>query len=201
MESLYLDGKKIRVDELGRYCITDLWKAVGSLETKKPSKFARLEIFFSLLEISKSVYKFEPFLVSRGRYTGGTWAVKELAIKYMMWLEPKLEFASLTEISIHEKAKDIDFAISKLKAIKMEKVSAKLESGALSSIEQLLGVTLLRQHPVGKFRIDGYCKETNTAYEIDEPQHFVNGELKDECKERQAYIEKELGCEFVRIKV
>ena len=74
------------------------------------------------------------------------------------------------------------------------------EHGALCTIEQLNNVMLIRQYQVGKYRIDGYCKETNTAYEIDEEQHFtVSGRCKD--AERQKYIEDVLGCNFVRINV
>lgn len=75
------------------------------------------------------------------------------------------------------------------------------EEAALATIEQLLGITLDRQKSVGNYRLDGYHAESNTAYEIDEGQHFIGGELRKECRERQAYIEKELGCKFVRIKV
>lgn len=75
------------------------------------------------------------------------------------------------------------------------------EDAALATIEQLLNITLIKQYKVGSYRIDGYCKETNTAYEIDEPQHFVGGKLKQECIERQSYVESKLGCTFKRIKV
>ena len=74
------------------------------------------------------------------------------------------------------------------------------EEAALKTIEQLLGVTLIRQHKVLKYRIDGYDPESNTAYEIDEPQH--NGkthQIKDQ--KRQQEIEAVLGCKFVRIKL
>lgn len=80
-------------------------------------------------------------------------------------------------------------------------VFAQKEHGALCAIEQLMGIELERQYAVGSYRIDGYHAGSNTAYEVDESQHFVAGELKDECKERQAWIEKELGCKFVRVKV
>lgn len=72
---------------------------------------------------------------------------------------------------------------------------------ALKTIEQVLSITLVRQYNVGSYNLDGYCIETNTAYEIDEPQHFTNGELNQECVDRQQYIEDKLGCRFVRIKV
>lgn len=75
------------------------------------------------------------------------------------------------------------------------------ESGALSAIEQLLNITLERQYSVGKFRLDGYHKESNTVYEIDEEGHFKGGKLRQECIDRQRYIESKLNCKFIRIKV
>lgn len=75
------------------------------------------------------------------------------------------------------------------------------EKAALSTIEQLLGIKLERQVEFGRYRVDGYHRETNTVYEIDEPQHFIDGKLKEECIKRQSYIEKKLKCKFVRIKV
>lgn len=74
------------------------------------------------------------------------------------------------------------------------------EHGALCTIEQLNSIKLIRQYKVGNYRIDGYCKETNTAYEIDEEQHYtLTNRVKD--AERQKYIEDKLGCTFVRINV
>ncbi len=74
------------------------------------------------------------------------------------------------------------------------------EEAALKTIEQLLGVTLIRQHKVLKYRIDGYDPESNTAYEIDEPQHnSKTHQTKDQ--KRQQEIEAVLGCKFVRIKL
>lgn len=74
------------------------------------------------------------------------------------------------------------------------------EEAALKTIEQLLGVTLLRQFSIlgGKYRIDGYDAENNVAYEIDEPHH---SQQVDADLERQAEIEMLLGCTFKRIKL
>ena len=72
------------------------------------------------------------------------------------------------------------------------------EDSALSTIEQLLGITLERQFVVGKYRIDGYHKDSNTAYEIDESYH-KHQERNDIS--RQKHIESKLGCKFVRIKL
>ncbi len=77
-------------------------------------------------------------------------------------------------------------------------ISIRPEHVALTTIEQLLGIKLHRQYPVDDYRIDGYDKENNVAYEIDEPQHFQS--IEDD-KIRQKYIEDKLGCKFIRIKV
>jgi very-short-patch-repair endonuclease len=164
-------------------------------------KFFKLESAQRIIEIASSVYGFEVMVKTRGRYNGGTWVVKELLLKYVMFISPRSEFAALSEMPIEDKINDINLAIEASKADRLEAIATKLESGALSSIEQLLNIKLERQFKVDMYRIDGYHKESNTAYEIDEPQHFVNGELREECKERQAYIESKLKCKFVRIKV
>ena len=72
------------------------------------------------------------------------------------------------------------------------------EEASLKTIEQLLGISLIRQYKCLNYRIDGYHPETNTAYEIDEPEH-KSKEKQD--AERQSRIEAVLGCKFVRIKL
>ena len=51
------------------------------------------------------------------------------------------------------------------------------------------------------FWLDGYDAEKNIAIEIDEPAHFIDGQLKEKDIERQSEIERELNCKFIRIKV
>lgn len=78
------------------------------------------------------------------------------------------------------------------------RVKGARERDCLATIEQVLGVKLLRQFPVGKYRIDGYDPATKTAYEIDEDQHLsLNHSVADD--ERQTYIQTQLGCKFVRV--
>ena len=75
------------------------------------------------------------------------------------------------------------------------------ENAALATIEQLLGVKLLRQYRVlGKYRIDGYDPVNNIAYEIDEEQHLTMSNIKAD-RIREEEIREELGCKFVRIYV
>ena len=75
------------------------------------------------------------------------------------------------------------------------------EMTALTTIEQLLGVRLIRQYRVlGKYRIDGYDPVNNIAYEIDEDQHFTPQHMEaDRIREKE--ISAVLGCKFVRIRV
>lgn len=87
MNNLILNGTEIRVDEFGRYCLTDLWKAGGSIETKKPSKFEKTERHSELVEILKGRnLPFNPYEKTRGRYNGGTWTIKEMIIAYAIYV-------------------------------------------------------------------------------------------------------------------
>jgi len=70
------------------------------------------------------------------------------------------------------------------------------EEAALKTIEQILGITLIRQFKVGEYYIDGYDTKSNTAYEIDEPDH---NHKRQQDSERQQKITQILGCKFVRI--
>lgn len=70
------------------------------------------------------------------------------------------------------------------------------ERAALAAVEQVLGVTLIRQYKVGRYRIDGYDPVNQVAYEVDEPAH--RHQIAQDAV-RQAVIERELGCRFVRI--
>jgi len=74
------------------------------------------------------------------------------------------------------------------------------EKSALDTIEQLLGIKLIRQFQVGGFRIDGYDANNKIAYEIDEEQHNTKKHSQADIL-RQKFIEEQLQCKFVRIKV
>lgn len=88
-----------------------------------------------------------------------------------------------------------DLLLSKYKGL--ARVPNRLqEEASLKTIEQLLGIKLIRQYKVLNYRLDGYDPDTNTAYEIDEPEHRYK-HAKD--AERQQKIEAVLGCKFVRI--
>lgn len=80
--------------------------------------------------------------------------------------------------------------------------SKEMEYAALKAIETVLEIDLERQYSVptekGTFRIDGYHKETNTAYEIDEYYH-LNNTIADIAREQA--IKDSINCKFIRIKL
>jgi very-short-patch-repair endonuclease len=59
------------------------------------------------------------------------------------------------------------------------------------------GYEIVPQYSVDNYRIDFYIPELNLAVEIDEVAHERQIE---EDRVRQSYIEKKLGCKFLRIK-
>ena len=72
------------------------------------------------------------------------------------------------------------------------------EDAALKAIEQILGISLIRQYKVLNYRIDGYDAENNVAYEIDEEDHKYR---KEKDMKREKAIKAVLGCTFTRIKL
>jgi len=68
---------------------------------------------------------------------------------------------------------------------------------------QLLGLKykILRQYELSKlgYIVDGYCKETNTVYEVYEPFHYFSKEKIQKDIRRQKEIEEYLKCKFVII--
>ncbi|EKP1503066.1 hypothetical protein ACVV2V_002664 [Escherichia coli] len=89
-------------------------------------------------------------------------------------------------------------SLFKLKGVALQRCQELI---ALTTIEQLQGVKLIRQYSVlGKYHIDGYDPVNNIAYEIDEKYHFTPQQMEaDRIRERE--IKAALGCEFVRIHV
>ena len=94
--------------------------------------------------------------------------------------------------------------ISKSAIIHMEKVGRTYltpnigikEKEILNKLEEELQLKIIRQYRIGKYFVDGYCKEKNIVYEIDEKFHQKQLE-KD--LERQKYIKEKLKCEVFRI--
>lgn len=75
----------------------------------------------------------------------------------------------------------------------------KNETYILDQIEREFDIELERQYKVLSYFLDGYDKENNIAYEVDEARHFTEKGIERD-KRREKEIVTELNCEFVRIK-
>jgi len=76
------------------------------------------------------------------------------------------------------------------------------EKETLDKLEVKFKAKIFRQYQVKNFFLDGYIPELNLAIEIDESHHFnIDGNLYDYDIIRQTEIEKELNCQFLRVKV
>ena len=76
----------------------------------------------------------------------------------------------------------------------------KNETKILDKLAKQIGYKIIRQYIVIGYFLDGYVPELNLAIEVDESHHYDNGILNKKDIQRQKEIEKELKCEFIRIK-
>jgi very-short-patch-repair endonuclease len=75
------------------------------------------------------------------------------------------------------------------------------EREILDCVELMLNINIARQHYIDGYWLDGYCKERNIAFEVDEKHHYnIDGKLKQKDVERQNYIQNKLKCNFIRLK-
>lgn len=76
----------------------------------------------------------------------------------------------------------------------------KYETEILDFIEKQLNIKLERQYRCIGYFIDGYNEEHNLVIEVDEKAHYKDSKLIEKDIIRQSEIQKELGCNFIRIK-
>lgn len=82
----------------------------------------------------------------------------------------------------------------------MEPNVGRYEEQILDYIEKMLDIKIQRQYKIKNLFLDGYCKEKNIVFEVDELHHFdENGKLREEDIKRQQKIQNELNCNFIRI--
>ncbi len=78
---------------------------------------------------------------------------------------------------------------------------AKHEKQILDEIELSIESPIIRQYVIKRYIVDGYCKERNIVFEIDELHHYKYGLLRLKDIIRQQEIENKLNCIFIRIPV
>lgn len=74
------------------------------------------------------------------------------------------------------------------------------EKKILDSIETLFNLSIIRQHQVLGYAVDGYLPELNVVIEIDEKHHYYrDGNLRKKDVKRQHLICETLNCDFIRV--
>lgn len=74
----------------------------------------------------------------------------------------------------------------------------KNETQLLNEQEIKDSCKIIRQYKILGYSLDGYCKETNTVYEVYEQKHFRKSIIEKDLK-RQKEIEDYLKCKFIII--
>jgi hypothetical protein len=101
-----IDSIAIHQDAEGRYSLTDLWRASGSENTKRPSFWlnnkstqegveylkGRDNAFMSMEENLSKNSCLAPTSVKKGGKASGTYVCKELVYDYAAWLSPEFKF-------------------------------------------------------------------------------------------------------------
>jgi KilA-N domain len=88
MEKLTYNGALIR-DRDEKLCLTDMWKAAGSADAKRPANWARKEGAKFIRFLADTVNMAESHIIQaeRGRY-GGTWGHWQIGLAYAKYLSP-----------------------------------------------------------------------------------------------------------------
>ncbi len=99
MKTVNISGIEIRVDEQGRYCLSDIHQAGGSRDVKRPAIFLRMLSTVAAIKVIKcDRSNYDPVASTKGRY-GGTFADAGLVQSYASWVDNKFDdlFSNLTK--------------------------------------------------------------------------------------------------------
>ncbi|KKN69361.1 hypothetical protein LCGC14_0442210 [marine sediment metagenome] len=89
--------------------------------------------------------------------------------------------------------------VQKLNGLPMQPMFGRNETHILDQVEVDFEIFIERQHLIIGYFLDGYDKQNNVVYEVDEEAHS-NPDKKKNDMLRQKNIMNELDCQFVRIK-
>ena len=137
---------------------------------------------------------FKKLWTSQEYRTKMTKILKEQTKKQFRYGMPKETKLKLREAQI----KNIENQV--FNGLPMMPCVGKYELNILNNLEKCLTYTILRQHRVAGYFLDGYCLALNLAIEIDEKFHKNKTKiLKDKLREQE--IKQKLNCQFLRIPV
>jgi len=100
------------MDDKGRLCLTDMWKAAGSVDTMRPNDWLHNSdtmIFMGKVAASLNATADGILKSQRGR-NGGTYAHWQVALAYAKWLSPELHM-EVNKTYMRYKAADPNLAL------------------------------------------------------------------------------------------
>lgn len=183
---LVFQNRQIKIKQKdGLYCLNDLHRAYtnGQSRAKKPDDWIKRNVDLSV-DRSRQLSTNEIELkIVRG---SGTYSNLNGVYAYARWLHADLYAAVLEALDT-----DVDVVIVR------DRNEIKFGSSIIANM--FSAYTIIPQYPVLGYRIDWYIPELNLAIEYDELHHSTPANTAADA-ERQAAIEKELGCKFIRYK-
>ena len=96
MKDLEMSGSRVRLDDEGFVCLTDLWKASGGDPKNKPFEFLRSESTKRFIDELNSKAGYPALRIQKGGANPGTWSDKLLAYKYAGFIDPAFEVGVYT---------------------------------------------------------------------------------------------------------
>ncbi|OZI07992.1 hypothetical protein BWI93_11595 [Siphonobacter sp. BAB-5385] len=95
MEKLIVfNGHSMNISQDGEMIsLTDLWKACGADDSKRPAFWVRQEEAVGFIKATAKFFKCDLkslLKTAKGRYSGGTWAHVQIALEYAQYLSPDL---------------------------------------------------------------------------------------------------------------
>lgn len=156
---------------------------------------------FKVKSIQKECQKTNPFKTEEGQQKAKDGLIKKYGKNFREKLLAKGCKTNLKKYGYENAAKNESVKQKMLKnrfGTKLACNIGKNEKELLDKQEKIDNCIINRDTVIGLYRLDGYCKETNTVYEVYEKFHrWKKHKIRD--KQRQQYIEEKLNCNFVVI--
>lgn len=156
---------------------------------------------FKVKEIQDKCQSINPFKSKKGQKIAKQKIIEKYGEDYKRKILEKAKITNLQRYGYEIASKNENIKIKILKNRFGKTLSCNIgkhEKELLDKQEKIDNCIIIRNFIIGPYRPDGYCKESNTIYEVYERFHrWSKNKIKD--KQRQNYIQKELNCNFIII--
>ena len=196
------EGSKVRqLSKSGFMCATDITEIYNKSRVMQGLNPKELKKYFqnkSTIEFMEALCKelnlksSELKLVKRGKGNKGTWLHPLLFLDYVKWLTN-----TGGDLELNKRIMDFSYSIC---GQPITMLTSREEHVFAEYLLSFIGddTKVIRQFPVGKYRLDFYLPEHNLAIEYDEQHHVIGSNRKKDIK-RQSVITSMLECHFIRV--